>query len=215
MTLCIVEIEARPETSASRLVWAAGYFTNDDYYLADLQVANMPAHLKRAAPFAGTREFNGLKVMMALVNNWDLKDDNNKVYSEKDSGEQIYEVSDIGATFGAPGMAYPFRHTKGDVDAYVRSKFITKITPEYVNFRVPTRPSIMYASRPRSFIQRAHLDGLLNNVPRDDAHWMGQLLSRLSASQIQDAFRAAGYTPEQVDAFSKAVEDRIAELNRL
>jgi len=110
-------IEARPETAASRLVWAAGYFTNDDYYLADLQVANMPARLKRgwklvapdgsmhdvrlkrkipgqkeigdwqwrAAPFAGTREFNGLKVMMALVNNWDLKDDNNKVYSVKDS----------------------------------------------------------------------------------------------------------------------------------
>ena len=30
-------------------------------------------------PFVGTREFNGLKVMMALVNNWDLKDVNNRV----------------------------------------------------------------------------------------------------------------------------------------
>ena len=28
-------------------------------------------------PFVGTREFNGLRVMMALVNNWDLKDVNN------------------------------------------------------------------------------------------------------------------------------------------
>jgi hypothetical protein len=242
-----IGIEARPETAASRLVWAAGYFANEDYYLADLQVANMPAHLKRgaklvapdgtmhdarlkrhmsgekeignwkwrAAPFAGTREFNGLKVMMALVNNWDLKDDNNKIYSVKDSGEQIYEVSDIGATFGTPGMSFPFRHSKGDVDAYMRSKFIAKITPEYVNFKTPARPSIMYAGRTRSFIQRTHLDGLLNNVPRDDARWMGQLLSRLTPSQIQDAFRAAGYAPDQVDEFSKTVEDRIAELNRL
>ena len=30
-------------------------------------------------PFLGTREFNGLKVMMALVNTWDLKEINNRV----------------------------------------------------------------------------------------------------------------------------------------
>lgn len=240
-------IEARPETAATRLVWAAGYYTDDDYFLSDLQVANMPAHLKRgaklvspdgtmhdarlkrhlsgeksagiwkwrAAPFAGTREFNGLKVMMALVNNWDLKDANNKVYTVKDSGEQIYEVSDIGATFGTPSLSFPFRHSKGDLDAYTRSRFITKITAESVNFKTPSRPSIMYAGRPISYIQRTHLDGLLNNVPRDDARWMGQLLSRLSASQLQDAFRAAGYAPNQIDEFSKTVEDRIAQLNRL
>src|SRR5713101_7817864 len=28
--------EARPETVASRLVWAVGYFTNEDYFLSDL-----------------------------------------------------------------------------------------------------------------------------------------------------------------------------------
>jgi len=124
-------------------------------------------------------------------------------------------VSDIGATFGTPNLSYPFRHSKGDVDAYARSNFIAKITEEYVNFKTPSRPSVMYAGRPRSFIQRTHLDGLLNNVPRDDARWMGEILSRLSASQLQDAFRAAGYTPDQVDEFSKTVEDRIAQLNRL
>ena len=143
-------LEARPETAASRLIWAVGYFTNDDYYLADLQVSNMPAHLKRGgdlvaadgtmhaarlkrhdpgeknigdwkwrdAPFVGTREFNGLKVMMALVNNWDLKDVNNKILSEKGSNEQIYEVSDIGATFGTTGLTFPFSHSKGDPGAF-------------------------------------------------------------------------------------------------
>src|SRR5215470_5505265 len=34
--------EARCETAASRLVWAAGYFTTDDYYLPELQVPDMP-----------------------------------------------------------------------------------------------------------------------------------------------------------------------------
>jgi hypothetical protein len=97
--------EARPEVAASRLVWAAGYFTNEDYFLEDLHVQDMPRRLHRGQnlvapdgslhnvrlkrsvkgqekigiwqwgsnPFTGTREFNGLRVVMALVNNWDLK----------------------------------------------------------------------------------------------------------------------------------------------
>src|SRR5215471_3030528 len=52
----------------------------------------------RNNPFIGTREFNGLRVMMALINNWDLKDVNNAVYTDKHSGSsKLYEVSDIGA----------------------------------------------------------------------------------------------------------------------
>ncbi len=240
-------LEARPETAASRLVWAAGYFSNDDYFLADLQVANMPKHLKRGgdlvaadgtmhdarlkrhnpgeknlgewkwrdAPFAGTREFNGLKVMMALVNNWDLKDVNNKILSEKGSNEQIYEVSDIGATFGSTGLTFPFSHSKGDPGAFKGSKFIAQTTPDSVSFMTPSRPSLVYLAHPPSFIRRSRLDGLLDNIPRDDAHWIGQLLSRLSAKQIQSAFRAAGYTPDQIDEFSNAIQARIDELSRL
>jgi hypothetical protein len=98
--------EAKPETVASRLLWAAGYFASEDYFLADVQVKNMPAHLHRGQkwveqdgtmhdvrlkrylagekklgtwewrnnPFTGAREFNGLRVMIAVINNWDLKD---------------------------------------------------------------------------------------------------------------------------------------------
>src|SRR5579862_4186072 len=46
-------MEARPETVASRLVWAVGYFTNEDYFLQDLQVDKMPAHLKRGGNLIG------------------------------------------------------------------------------------------------------------------------------------------------------------------
>ncbi len=35
--------EARPETVATRLVWAVGYFANEDYFVQDLHVLNMPA----------------------------------------------------------------------------------------------------------------------------------------------------------------------------
>src|SRR5258708_1837751 len=39
--------EARPETVASRLVWAVGYLANEDYFVADLRVQGMPGHLHR------------------------------------------------------------------------------------------------------------------------------------------------------------------------
>src|SRR5579863_7854598 len=38
--------EPRPETVATRLVWAMGYFTNEDYFMDSLHVENM-RHLKR------------------------------------------------------------------------------------------------------------------------------------------------------------------------
>jgi hypothetical protein len=240
-------MEARPETVASRLVWSVGYFTNEDYFLQDIQVSGMPSRLKRGRklvgvdgtmhavrlkrhmedektignwkwsddPFAGSRELNGLKVMMALINNWDLKDANNKIYGGKKSEPRIYAVSDLGASFGTTGLSFPFSHSKGDLNSYMHSKFISKITPEYVDFQTPTRPSFVYLSRPVSFIQRTHLDGMLRNVPRDDARWTGQILAQLSADQIHQAFLAAGYTPDQVEAFSKVIQDRIAQLNNL
>lgn len=31
--------EAKPETAATRLIWAVGYFTNEDYYLPELTVS--------------------------------------------------------------------------------------------------------------------------------------------------------------------------------
>ena len=103
--------EARPETVASRLIWAVGYFANEDYFVPVLHVQNMPRlhrgsnlvspdgtvhnvrlkrHLKdqkkigewswKTNPFVGTRELNGLRVLMAVINNWDLKDTNNSIY---------------------------------------------------------------------------------------------------------------------------------------
>src|ERR1700686_5359339 len=42
--------ETRPETVASRLTWGVGYFANEDYFVSDLQVQNLP-HLHRGQKF--------------------------------------------------------------------------------------------------------------------------------------------------------------------
>jgi hypothetical protein len=51
--------------------------------------------------------------------------------------------------------------------------------------------------------------------PIRDAVWIGTSLARLTPQQIRDAFRAAGYQPNDVDGFAKLVEKRIAVLNQL
>jgi hypothetical protein len=240
-------MEARPETAASRLVWAVGYSTNEDYFLQNVQVEGMPSHVKRGGnqigpggamhavrfkrhlenqkkienwkwrddPLTGTRELNGLKVMMALINNWDLKDENNELYGRKDGTERVYMVSDLGASFGTSGLAFPLSRSKGNLASYVHSKFIGKVSPEYVDFRTPSPPALIYVFNLPGFLRRVRLDGIAHHIPRSDAQWIGTWLSRLSSAQIQDSFRAAGYSPQEVDAFSKVVQSRITELNQL
>jgi hypothetical protein len=42
--------EPRSETAATRLLWAAGYFVDEDYYLVNLRVTNIPT-LRRGRKF--------------------------------------------------------------------------------------------------------------------------------------------------------------------
>jgi len=244
--------EARPEVAASRLVWAAGYFTTEDYFLEDLHVQGLPGHLHRGQdlagpggtlhqarlkrpmkgqekcgnwqwgsnPFTDTREFNGLRVMMALLNNWDLKDINNAKYEKKHPGnseelEQLYLVSDLGASFGSTGIRVPVDSAKGNLEAYKHSKFITGQTPDYVDFGTPSSPTLIETFNLPMFLRRVDLHWIGRRVPRADAKWMGQVLGQLSPEQIRDAFRGAGYSATEVNEFAKVVQGRIAELNAL
>ena len=244
--------EAQPETVASRLVWAVGYFANEDYFVPVLHAQEMPAHLHRGpplvepdgtsydtrlkrelngekkigvwhwrnSPFSGTREWNGLRVLMALINNWDLKDENNAIYEKErskgsDELQRIYMVTDLGASFGAVKLTRDRKFSKGNLELYQQSKFIDQIGADYVNFEVPHRPSAVVLVNPHEYFSRLSIDWIGKHVPRADARWMGQLLAQLSPSQIRDAFRAAGYTSQVIDRYAAVVESRIAELNRL
>src|SRR5689334_6680972 len=155
--------EVRPEVVASRLLWAMGYFVNDDYVLEATEIPGIQlsrgdddakkGHIRQARfsrkpggqdkigiwmwgdnPFTGTREFNGLRVMMAVMNNWDLKDENNSVYSDSRTGRELFLMSDVGATFGTNGLSWTNARSKGNADSFKDSKFIEKTTATTVSF---------------------------------------------------------------------------------
>lgn len=237
--------EARTEVVATRLVWAVGYFTDEDYFLRELRISGMP-RLKRGSALVGangvvrnarmervlpeikkvrewkwkddthyqTQEWNGLRVMMAMINNWDLKDSNNAVYQERET-RNLHVVSDLGASFGPTGPGARGSRASGDLHTYRHSKFISKVTDEYVDFATPGCPSPLYVFNPKAMIGRVHYRWIGHKVPLEDVRWIAVRLGRLSTQQIRDAFAAADYSPEQVNAFAAIVQRRIAELKTL
>lgn len=243
--------EARPETAASRLVWAAGYAADEDYFVNEVHVDAMPAHLhrgqhlvdaggvvhnvrlKRASdrpitigdwswrknPFSGSRELNGLRVLMAVINNWDLKDVNNSVLEVStgaDAGavEQVFEVKDLGSSFGSTRLERT-DHANGNLPDYQNSSFITHVTSNTVSFRTPQRPDWIVLANVPQYFMRLRLLWIGQDIPRSDAKWMGHVLLQIPPDEIRNAFRAAGYTETEVEGFTVVVESRIRQLNNL
>jgi hypothetical protein len=164
-------------------------------------------------PVKGTRQFNGLRVMMALINNWDLKTENNAVY-DLDNGRQRYVVADLGASFGRTGSGG--RRSRGVMKDYVHAKFVQKVTPEHVDLVMYSRPFfLLYIFRHRHYGERTKMESITKHIPIEDARWLGNLLGRYSSAQIADCFRSAGFSPSEVDGYTKAVMQRINTLKQL
>jgi len=235
--------EAKPETAATRLLSAVGYFADVNYYLPQLRVVGLPklsrgqnyvstngtvheARLERMEksvekidvwnwfdnPFVGTKEFNGLRVMMALMNNWDLKNSNNAIY-DLGGRELRYAVNDLGATFGKTGG--DGSRSKGDLEDYLESEFIDEVTPTSVSLVLHSRPPLWYAVAVPYYIKRTRMEKVADDIPRAHARWIGQWLARLSDKQIRDAFIGAGYASNEANAYAGKVRERIRKLNRL
>ena len=208
--------EAQPETAANRLVWAAGYETEIVYLVPELEIVGKgkfknvklearPKKVKRAGfwlwdnnPFLGKPEFQALKIMMVLINNWDMKDDNNAILAKKGvtDSELRYIISDLGATFGKTGGA--FSRTRNKPSDYVKAEFVKAVNGNVVDFN--------YSGKNQQ---------LFDNLTVADAKWLAGWLGRLSDEQISDAFRAANYTPEEVGLLTGAVRARIKTLANL
>jgi hypothetical protein len=240
--------EARPEIAATRLVWAIGFHTHEDYFVPSLRVTGMPdkvrgqsligpggtitnARLRRIrekekkvgfwnwdeSPYAGTREFNALRTLMAVLNNWDIKDTNTAIIDNWASSPgrpvRMYMASDLGSSFGSTQLSWDQDKVKGNLEEFTESKFITEANAKKVSFSVPgdfrmNGTFVQYFfRRPRMWITR--------DIPRQDAKWLGELMGRLTPAQIRDAFKGAGYSRVEADLFARVVERRIVALRSL
>lgn len=210
-----IGVEAQPETAATRLLWAIGYTTDITYLAPSVTIEGLGVFtnvrfeardksIKRLGewkwdhnPFIGTMELQGLKTMMVLIGNWDLKDSNNRilrVLNEQTGDEELrYIVSDLGATFGKTGWI--ITRSRNEPADFAGAKFVDAVNGNRVDFH--------YSGKRKEVV---------HDITVDQARWIGQLLSRLSDEQIRDAFRAANYRSEEVETLARAVRTRINEL---
>src|SRR5690349_18806070 len=210
--------EAQTDTAANRLLWALGYETEIAYLIPHLKIEGKgefdnvrlearPANVKRRGnwmwennPFQNSPEFRGLKILMLMLNNWDMKDDNNEILAMRGDttgeGELRYIISDLGATFGKTGGV--ISRSRNDVPDYVKAEFIKKVNGDVIDFH--------YSGKNQK---------LFDGLTVADARWLSNLLKRLSDDQIKDAFRSANYSAEEVDLLAGAFRERINALAKL
>ena len=208
--------ESQPEVAATRLLWALGYKTEIDYIIPKFSMAKIGPNryknvriesrtdkLKRldrwswtANPFVNTREFNGLKILMAMVNNWDLKDENTVILST--GTQRHYVVSDLGSSFGrlAKQSASRSGRSVNKPEHYAESNFVKGVRDGQLEL---------------DYVGKA--DHLVKAIPVEHARWLADLLLQLSDKQIADAFRAANYSAEDVRLLTTAFKTRIAQLD--
>jgi hypothetical protein len=225
-------LEPRAETTATRIVWAVGYHVDQDYFVKrtrvfrgdpfdiwDVRFERDDDGFKKVGrwdwnsnPFEGTRELGGLKTLMAFLNNFDLKTENNRTARAgkrraDDPNSLLYYVNDLGATLGSTGywitdipvVGELASGSKGVATHFAEHKFIDAVRDGEVRFHINRRRT-----------KRA-----LKGVKVEHARWMGEMLDRLSDKQIRDAFLAGGFTEQEIEIYARAIRNRIDQLLKL
>jgi hypothetical protein len=206
--------ESQAEVAATRLIWALGYRTEIDHIVPRISIEKIgnyknarfegrPKTIKRGErwswtnhPHTGTKEFDGLRIMMAFVNNWDLKDENNIII--EDGGKSYLVVSDLGSSFGKLADKSKSRSGRSvnEPEDFAKAGFVKGVNNGIIELDY-----------------RGMGEDHLKGIKVENARWLADLLLQLTDKQISDAFRAANYSNEDVNLYTAAVKARISALD--
>ena len=157
-------------------------------------------------PFVGTRELNGLKIVMMWLSNWDAKDvrdvargSNTAIFEYPlASGlrEARYLITDWGGAFGRWGSVV--RRGRWDCHAFEAEtpSFVAGVDGDFVRFGYTGQRTADIAE----------------GIRVSDVQWLLQALGALTEAQIAAAVEASGGTPEEVTVFSRALRARLDRL---
>ena len=208
--------EAQPEIVVSRILWALGYYQPETYYVkgwqltGDFKDEGVPARFRLQSdhktdgewkwvdnPFAGSTPMHGLIVINLLLGNWDLKTSNTRIYEltePKAEPRRRYVVQDLGASLGK-WRVFPFLiGTRNDIDDFESTPLIKEVRGNEVRLNYRGRHGEIF-----SVLSVA------------DVTWACELMNRLSDSQLDDAFEAAGYPADVRQRFIKKIREKIDE----
>lgn len=205
--------EAQTEVMASRLLWAIGYHQPIVYFVPEWKMAKGPVTKPFSGrfrlssdhdtggewswhdnPFKGTRQLKGLIVANLLINNWDIKPSQNRIYTEvgtRGALSRWFVEQDLGASFGK--TAWPVGN-RNNVDDFESQRFILGVANGRVQFD--------YHARHRE---------LLEEITPADVVWACELFSRITDKQWVDLFHGAAM-PEEIGArYTRKIKSKIQE----
>ena len=155
--------------------------------------------------FVGSKEINGLKVVMMLTSNWDNKDvrdvkrgSNTAIFqTPTDAGvEDRYIVTDWGGSMGKWGKY--FSREKWDCKGYSSQTkdFVKGVNGGLVEFG--------YSGQ--------HSEGFKTDIKTTDVQWLMNYLGRITDAQLREGLQASGATPDEVSCFISSIRNRIDQL---
>ena len=158
-------------------------------------------------PFVGTRELNGLKIVMMLLSNWDNKDvrdvargSNTAIFEyrmDRDVLEARYLIIDWGAALGTWGNNVLSRG-RWDCAAYAaqNDQFVLGTDGDRVLW---------------GYKGQRTADAVMD-IAISDVQWLYQYLGGLTDAQLAAGLRASGATETEIADFSAAIRARLDRL---
>ena len=154
-------------------------------------------------PFRGTPQLNGLKIMMMLLSNWDVKDARSNSGPNTalvEQGDKLwYAVTDWGGSMGKWG--HIATRSKWDCEGYASQSddFIKGVDNGMIEFG--------YSGKRQDDIRRG--------ITVNDARWLMNYLGRLTDDEIRTALTESGASSSEMTCFSAAIRKRIDALAKV
>jgi hypothetical protein len=161
-------------------------------------------------PFVGTRELNGLKIVMMLLSNWDNKDvrdvargSNTGIFeygASQSVREARYLIIDWGAALGAWGSTALSRG-RWDFRAYAaqNDQFVLGVDGDRVSWGYKGQRTA----------------DAVEGIVRRDVAWLYGYLGGLGDAQLAAGLRASGANETEIDGFTSAIRARIERLKEI
>lgn len=196
---------ARRFGRASDYVKSDGTFVRARFQLRDTTALEfLPKHAWSITdnPFRGTHQLAGLRVVLMLLSNWDVKDvrsgqeSSNTALFRGPDGQMLYSFFDWGSTLGRWGSIT--RRTRNDCSGFRADSphLITGVHDDVVVWG--------YSGK--------HDSEVRNGITVDDLRWLAPYLSAITSEQIRAGLKASGATDRQNDTCAEALESRIQEV---
>jgi hypothetical protein len=205
--------EARVETFAGCVELPGGRFVDARFELDDPAVRKLFEEHSWSwddNPFVGSRELDGLKIVVMLLSNWDTKDrrdvargSNTAIFEHRvgrwprTHHEARYLLTDWGGALGKWGTNIVTRG-RWDADGFEAQ------TPQFVTGVDGGRVQFGYTGQ-----RTADIAG---NIPVAHARWFHTIAHGFTERQLADGLLASGATDEEAQRFARALMGRLAQL---